>query len=106
VNASFCLDRDCAFQSKGPHYHQSGKIYSALDFPGVNKELEEIKKRRGYKCWECSKWLIPTDKDHSFCNTCWYSMLAHPFIPDELEMCKECDERKDSLYHGSVSSSS
>lgn len=50
-----------------------------------NHELEEAKRRRGGKCYECGKRLTSFDKDHSFCNVCWDAIFP-PELEDEDEI--------------------
>lgn len=68
------------------------------------RTLEDMKRDRGGHCHNCGKDIMDaSQEDHTFCNDCWYKMLAHPFETDpedpENPFCYNCDEDEDSLYH-------
>jgi len=51
--------------------------------------LEEAKRRRGGKCFQCGKILTYKDEDHTFCNSCWDQLIPLSII-NEYEI--ETDE--------------
>lgn len=77
-----CLDRLCTFSRFGAHFEHKGiAIHDFLsivipdNYEGINWRVEELKAMRGYTCVQCNRALIPTDKDHAFCEDCWaYNM--------------------------------
>ena len=65
------------------------------------RTLEDMKRDRGGLCHNCGKDIMGTDeKDHTFCNNCWYDMLKHPFeLEDGDPLCAQCGEDENSPYH-------
>jgi hypothetical protein len=98
---TLCLDRACEFQSVHAHYAHNkdtpmNEVYEAT----INPDLERMRDSRGRRCHNCSRYLIPTDGDHTFCDDCWDQLMSHPFEGDsEGNYCAECDEPKDARIH-------
>jgi DNA-directed RNA polymerase subunit RPC12/RpoP len=65
------------------------------------RTLEDMKRDRGGHCMTCGKDIMsPDQKDHSFCNDCWYDMLKHTFESENDEpICAQCGEVFESPYH-------
>lgn len=72
------------------------------------RTLEEMKRSRGGFCFNCGKDIMdPSEKDHSFCNACWWELLHHKFIKDnydpEAETCDSCGEPPEDELHAQLS---
>jgi hypothetical protein len=79
-----CLNRDCVFAPQGIHIEHAGIVIhrfesihiDQLNHPEFNWSLESLKRQRGNRCVQCTRYLIPTDKDYAFCNDCWNANLG------------------------------
>lgn len=102
VPEEFCLDRACMGQEGGAHYihHKDDLNYRFVPLadPRLKKHLEEAKYYRGMRCWECTRFLIPTDDDHSFCEDCWLKLMIHEYVGDDF-ICEDCGEKRAHEYH-------
>lgn len=100
VAKEICVNRECVLQPMGPHYTENEWILfnSAMDDPRLNRNLEELKNARGRRCVDCKQPLLPTDKDHSFCEDCWDRNMQHEFM-GLADTCSDCGEEEDHRIH-------
>lgn len=66
------------------------------------RSLAEMKIDRGGRCYNCRKDIMAeTEKDHSYCNKCWWNFFAHPYITsgDGTMTCDQCGYGADNEYH-------
>lgn len=94
---TICSDNKCETQTWYPHYDDDTPIPTSDT--RVNWHLEDIKHRRGNKCWSCENYLTPFDLDHSFCNPCWDHAMEHYFESDESDLCVYCGEVEEHKSH-------
>lgn len=70
------------------------------------RSLEDMKRARGGCCVQCGKDIMdPSEKDHTFCNQCWWTNLHHKFYIDPLydsgglcDRCGEPEQDEDGLH--------
>jgi DNA-directed RNA polymerase subunit M/transcription elongation factor TFIIS len=43
--------------------------------------------------------MSPEQKDHTYCNDCWDTMLAHSFERDDDDLCAQCGEDENYRPH-------
>lgn len=99
---NLCLDRACMWQEMGPHYahlKDADFLSIIIDVAKANTDLEHLKANHGRRCAQCSRLLIPTDEDHSFCEDCWGYLMEHEFDEDKDKLCAWCGEPKENKMH-------
>lgn len=70
----------------------------------MERTLEEMKRDRGGHCFQCGKDIMdPLEKDHSFCNACWWDILHHEVTFVEDGLCAECDFPPEDEIHAELS---